>query len=128
MVELVCQGCGKSFESKRRDRKFCDATCRQRGHRRGGKPAAVTGLGKVAPIVAAVRRELEVGERLDSALGQQALALAEQIASGYQSGSAIATLSRELRAVMAEALADAPRADDALDELAKRREAKAAGA
>ena len=82
----------------------------------------------VPPLVAATRRELQAADRLDSVAGQQALKLAERMYGLFDTGSAIAALSRELRAAMAEALKDAPRAGDSLDELAERRRRKAAGA
>jgi hypothetical protein len=80
------------------------------------------------PLVAAIRRELEGARRLDTALGRQAMRLAERMHSMMDTGSAVAALSRELRAVMAEALAGVPAKADGLDELAARRERKASGA
>jgi len=75
-----------------------------------------------------VRDELRSAGQLNSALGAQAVRLAERMESPFDTGSAIAALSRELRAVMTEALQDASRAVDPLDELAQRRLQKAAGA
>lgn len=81
-----------------------------------------------SPLVVAVRAELEAADRLGCALGQQALALAQRIGNPFDTGSAVASLSKELRAVMDAALADAPKAADALDELAGRRQQKASSA
>jgi hypothetical protein len=78
--------------------------------------------------VAAVRAELEAADRLGTALGQQALALAERMSSKFDTGSAVAAVSKELRAVMDAALANAATAADALDELSARRRAKASSA
>jgi uncharacterized protein YoaH (UPF0181 family) len=47
--------------------------------------------------------------------------LAELMTGGYDTGSAVAAMSRELRAVMAEALKGAAQAVDPMDELAARR-------
>jgi hypothetical protein len=79
-------------------------------------------------LVAAIEAELEAAGRLDTALGRQALRLAQRMHSEFDTGSAIAALSRELRATMAEALKDATPVADPLDELAARRSRKAAGA
>lgn len=79
-------------------------------------------------LVAAVRAELEAAERDATALGAQALALAARIDTGADTGSAIAALSKELRAVMDSALAGAAKAADKLDELSERRKRKASGA
>ena len=75
----------------------------------------------------AVRAELEAADRLETALGQQAVVLAGLMGSQFDTGAAKASLSRELRAVMDAALADAPKAADRLDELAERRRRKASG-
>lgn len=135
-----CAVCGKAFEAKRSTAKYCGSTCRARQSQgikpprpaRGvdapPAPAAVMPLVGESPLVASVRRALEDAGRLDSVLGQQALMLAGRLAGQGDSGSAVAALSRELRAVMDAALADAPQAADALDELAERRRRKAAGA
>lgn len=73
-------------------------------------------------------RELEAAGRLETVLGQQAVKLAERMCSQFDTGSATASVSRELRAVMDAALAGAPKAADSLDELANRRKLKASGA
>jgi hypothetical protein len=66
--------------------------------------------------------ELQAAGRADTALGQQALALAERVNNPRDTGSAIAALSKELRAVMVEALKGAEVAADPLDELRARRD------
>jgi hypothetical protein len=77
-----------------------------------------------AGLVEAIRRELEEAERVDTVLGQQALELAGRIVSPLSTGASVATLSRELRTVMAEATAGAVLAADPLDELRLRRDTK----
>lgn len=32
MIEVICQHCGKKFEAKQRNRKFCSDTCRNKNH------------------------------------------------------------------------------------------------
>ncbi len=75
----------------------------------------------------ALRRELESAGRLETALGQQAIALAVKLSSPFDTGSAMAAVSRELRAVREEALRGAEQVADPLDELRLRRDAKRAG-
>lgn len=125
-----CAGCGKDFEAQRKTARFCGPTCRQRAHRRPDAPAApVQVITPAEPaLVAATRKELEAAGRLETTLGQAALRLAEQMSDGRDTGSAMAALSKELRAVMAEALADAPKVADSVDELSQRRIRKASGA
>lgn len=130
-----CESCGKPFEAKRSTAKYCRSGCRVRATRkRASEPAEVVELGPSepavdeSPLVKAVRLELEAAGRLESSLGQQALELARHMASPFDTGSARASVSRELRAVMDAALADAPKAADALDELALRRRDKASSA
>jgi hypothetical protein len=63
---------------------------------------------------------------LDTVAGQQAVELARRIGSPFETGSAVAAMSRQLQAVMTEALKFAA-AEDPLDELRKRRDAKRVG-
>lgn len=76
----------------------------------------------------ATTAELEAAGKLDTMLGQQALALARRM-SGEVTG--VAALSKELSRVMAAAVANMPGAGsaavaDEVDELRKRRNAKRA--
>ena len=75
-------------------------------------------------LVAAVRAELEAADRLSTVAGQHALELARRIAAAPEMSSGVAALSRELRAVMGEALAGVGAAADPVDELRARRDAK----
>jgi len=75
-------------------------------------------------LMAAVRRELDEAGRLESALGQAALELARNVGSPVNSGASVASLVKQLRETMADALKGAATADDALDELRKRRDRK----
>lgn len=80
-------------------------------------------------LVASYRRRLEAVERLHTPEGEHVLFLAELLAAGSgHTAAGAASLSRELRAAMEEALRDAPREADRLDELEERRRKKAAGA
>jgi hypothetical protein len=76
--------------------------------------------------VDALTRELDAAGRLDSWLGQSALELARRISSSLESGASAASMTKQLRETMADALKGAATADDALDELRKRRDSKRA--
>lgn len=117
----------------KRARRYCDATCRNRAAAaRRANPDAVASLPAPAAdttLADVVRRDLEAGGRLDTLPGQLAVALARRITAEGTTASSVATLSKELRALMAEALAGVkPREPDFLDELEERRLAKVAGA
>lgn len=133
-MTLVCQApsCGRRFAAARSHAKYCSDACRRRTNKakRAGvvvelgandAPAAVSGM------VAASRRELEEAGRLESSLGQAALAAAARIDANHETGSAMAALLREHRAIMAEALKGAKSKADALDELAERRRRRVSG-
>ena len=128
-MQRACDSCGQQYETKRATSRFCGERCKkraQRGHvidMRDTRPATpvVTGL------TAATRSELEEAGRAETALGQAALALAARIESGADTGSAVASLTREGRATLEAATANAARAASPLDELRSRR-AKRLGA
>lgn len=135
-MRVRCSACSKPFEAQRSTARFCGATCRKRGNRDASATVeqAPASLTPVAPIpakepqlVTVTRRELEAAGKLDSVIGQQAMRLAEKLCSGFDTGSATAAVSKEFRAVMAEALADVAKKADDLDELAARRLQKASG-
>lgn len=118
-MDAQCAACGVAFEAQRATAKYCGATCRKRGNRRG--EVVVLAAAPVVGLVEATRGELAAAGRLDTVLGQQALTLAERITNPRDTGSAIAALSRELSRVMAEAVKGAAAADP-LDELRARRD------
>lgn len=80
-------------------------------------------------VLASVVKELADAQRLDTVLGQLALKLASRLESAtFDTGSSFTALSKELRAVMAAAVAGAHVEDDEVDELQKRRDEKEAAA
>jgi hypothetical protein len=129
--------CPTEFEAKRASAKYCSERCKKRAQRRPGgtKTAEVLALPAEPTrdpegdwLAQATEAELRNAGRLSSAIGQAALALARRIdASGGETGSALASLVREHRATLAEAVKDAAKAADPLDELRNRRERKLAG-
>lgn len=128
-----CVVCRQPFDAKRPNAKFCGPTCRQRSHRGAPVTDLPVSAGSAlvsADLVGAVTAELERADRLGSFLGQQAVELASTICHPMTTANAKAALSKELRAVMAEALRVNAKADavqDARDELAARRAQYAAG-
>jgi len=129
-MQRECESCGRSYTGRRTSSRFCGGTCGKRSQRAraAGIPlrAATSGDREAAPseLEAVTARELEAVGRLESVAGQLALELARRVASGYESGAAVASLVKELRATMAAALAGLAPAPDALDELRTRRDRK----
>ena len=118
-----CESCGAPFAARRRDARFCSDRCRKRARRRGVRLAAVPVTHVDRELVAATHRELVAAGRVDTALGAMALQLARRIEAPGESGSGMAALSKELRAVMADVVKDAATGPDPLDELRARRDA-----
>lgn len=77
-----------------------------------------------AGLVETYRARLVEADRLDTPEGQHVMQLATTLATPGHTAAGLAALSKELRAALAEALKDAPRAADRLDELAERRRRK----
>lgn len=124
-----CDGCGKPYEAKRSDSKFCSSTCRSRASvARVHAPAvAVVPVDDPSESVYAVTREILSGvERLRSAAGVKALVLARQMDAPGHTGPSLAALSKEHTALLAQALEGVQVAADPVDELEKRRLAKLA--
>ena len=143
-MKVSCQepSCGKLFEAKRRGALFCGQTCRKRS---SSRDIAARESGEIAPVspisppdtadspsesalVASTRRELAEAGVEDTVNGQIALRLAQKLSQPGDTGSAMASLARQLSAAMAEALAGGAKKADALDELMERRLKKASGA
>ena len=130
----TCQACGKTFEARSPRAKFCGASCRGKAHR--GTIVPLKSVAITAPVasvaasglVESTRAALAAAGRDSDPLGWGALALAETIASAETPPAAKATLMREFRATMAEALRGAAKASGPQrlrDELAARRAAQA---
>lgn len=128
----ACDACGESFEPTRASNRFCRRpTCvrvRKRTQKRTERQPRVVNLrprmtdegGEGSPLEQSVRAELTTAARLDSALGRQALHLADQLGLSGHTGSSVAAMHRELRAIMEAALATAER-ESPVDELRRRR-------
>lgn len=137
-MAAVCAApsCGKKLPPATgpRPRLYCNGSCRSKAyaHRKanpGGVPTLPVPESSSSTLADVVRRDLEDAGRLETVPGQLAVALAERLVSAGTTASSLATLSKELRALMAEALIGVkPRELDAVDEIAARREARAASA
>jgi len=141
-VKVSCRECGTLFEAKRRGALFCGTACRKRSSVRdieARKEGQIAPISAISPpqaanwapesaLVATTRRELDEAGVVDTVQGQVALRLAEKLSQPGDTGSAMASLARQLSASMAEALASGAKKSDALDELAAWRERKASGA
>jgi hypothetical protein len=139
-VQRSCASCGVMFTPIRANHRFHSDTCRVNGARGKLQPGAedqepaTTGTKPSPPLsetlVSATRKQLEEVGRLDTYLGQQALALASVLAVGKGTPSGLATISRELRETMTAALRGAGGATSAVvrhrDEVAARRARRSA--
>jgi hypothetical protein len=139
-MQRPCASCGEPFTPIRANHRFCRDVCRVNGGRGKLQPGAddekptSTGVKPAPPLsqtlVSATRKQLEDVGRLDTYLGQQALALAQVLAVGKGTPSGLATISRELRETMTAALRGAGGATSAVvkhrDEVAARRAKRSA--
>jgi hypothetical protein len=129
VVELACQVCEERFEAKRSTAKYCSERCKKRAQRGAGAKNAETreqetrsGLGSVA---AATLIELQEAKRLQTPLGQAALALAHRLdMSQMDTGQAVASLAKQLQQTLEAATADAQLENDPVDEVRAARERK----
>lgn len=118
-MQRNCDGCGRSYEAKRKTSRYCGSLCRTRASRAGGSKPKIVGLPAPSPgdlagespgtpvpagFVGSVQLELEQAGRLHTVLGQQAIVLAEQMLRPINTGASVASLSKEFRAVMAAAM------------------------
>lgn len=115
----ACDVCGAPFVAQRSTARYCGATCRQRS-RRGARVTRLR-LPREGGVAGAVHAELVDAGMLDHWRGQLALLLARMLEDMPPTmGSAIASLSKELRATLTEAQTAAPRKPDTLDEIRAR--------
>lgn len=136
-MDRTCPVCGTEFVAKRAASVYCKPACKKRAFDQRAAQRAEQAKPQVSTspkrperstdLTDRITAELEGAGRLDSVAGQQALLLARRLEDPDTSfGSAAASLSKELREVMAEAMAGVAQADDPAqavqDELKKRRE------
>ncbi len=119
-----CQGCGNDFEAKRSDKRYCSDACRLRRQRLGPITEGLDPVGSDLRTV--IIADLTKADRLETVTGKLALALADAIGSPFTTGAAKASLSKELRSVMAGVVAGTESAHDPVDQLRRRRALKLA--
>lgn len=134
-----CDECGNTYSTKSPASKYCGPGCRSRVSRRpgnipahlghkaldsiadNGKPS--TPAAPIAPLYDSladqIQASLNTAQAMDTISGMAALRVAQQIDRGGDSGSAVATLTKELSRLVAEAKVEAaPRIKDAVDDVA----------
>jgi hypothetical protein len=134
-MRKVCAVCGSGFETKSPAGKYCGERCKKRAQRgpkltvvelpvappsADASPPAKTDANpnsKDGPVTAATRKELDEAGRLDTALGQAALFIAQRIdfVGLADTGSGVAALLKEHRTALAEAVKDAETDDDPIE-------------
>jgi hypothetical protein len=124
-----CDVCSVEYLAKRRNSRFCSDRCRKRAQRGAATVTSQANVVEVAPeepspLVATVISESEAAGQLNSSLDQQAVLLAGRIGAPFDTGSSVAALSKELRAVMAKALEGAQLGAGPLVQLRARRLSK----
>ena len=124
LPERNCDTCGVLYQPKRSTSRFHSDSCRKRALR-GAAPTRLRSVDRqetpAGGLLSATRAELERAGRVDTALGQAALTLAGRLDEGRDTGSAMAALSRELRAALEAATRGAAEQASPLDELRLRR-------
>jgi hypothetical protein len=136
MKKRKCDSCTKTYEAKTARSKYCSPTCRVRASRGAvvlslqppSQPEADPPKADAAGIAPAVARQLEAAKRLDTPLGQAALTLARRIDSSRDTGAAMASMTRELRATLADALQGVAQEGNRVDDLRARRLKRLSGA
>jgi hypothetical protein len=144
MLSVECARCGKTFGAQRKTAQYCSVKCRTaatRARQRDAAPpprregAIVVALpakpAEVSGFLAATESKLQAAGRLDTYQGLAAMFAARMLDSGVQDTmSSMATMLREYKASMKEALEGANKVDDPVDNLlarqATRRAAKSA--
>lgn len=123
----TCANCGADFAARSTRARYCGDRCRSKARYRriSGAPVAdLYGLpipSESSDLADAVATELQAAGRAHTVAGVAALTIARRIDACPESSAGLATLTRELRACMAEALADAFIGSSLLDDLAEQR-------
>ena len=133
-MTVTCVVCGGEFQAVRHQAKYCGGKCSKRAQRGAGPTRMPTPAPNVevdnpnVGLVSTVINELTAIDRLNTSIGQAALRLATRMeTSTVDTGSGLAAMTRELRAVMGQLMASGQAAMDPLDELKARRDHKRAG-
>lgn len=141
-MDRSCEVCSTPYRPTRSTAKYCSPRCKKRAADKrvadrlaAERADAQPGPAETSPstaLVDQVRAELEEAGRLNTVIGRQALLLASRLETNTNdTGGSAAAVSKELRAVMAEAMSGVHQAEDPVqqsqDELKKRREKRKHG-
>ena len=125
-MRRACEACGTAFDAQRASARFCSDRCRKRVARSGAPRPQLRVVTEPEPrqrpdgsLLGAVLIALEEAQVLDTPGGRLAVSIATRLddPNSTDSGSAVAALSRELRAVMAEATARSEKSSSPLDRI-----------
>ena len=124
-IKRPCDECGTTYLAKSKTSRYCETACRVRANRRPSKQGAATAADAPAPVspyergglLGQVVADLTKANVLETIPGKAALALAYRIESPMETGSAAASMTRELSRLVEEAKALAPKRQDAIDAL-----------
>lgn len=112
---------GTPFEAKRPTAKYCSERCKKRAQRQPHPVVALPAPKRTASgdLTAATRVRLEALGRDETELGAAALLAATRLdmAASTDTAAGVAALLKEYRATLADAIKDAERDDDALDQI-----------
>ncbi len=127
-----CDRCGRTYTFMRSTSRYCGSACRALGPGPGGNVVLLHTPGQTLPAPTRdtstydqAHAELAAADRLDTLLGSALLRLAARIdANATDTGSALASMVKQLQSTREAALADVHAGADPLDELHRIREAK----
>lgn len=125
-MQRLCAVCSAPFEAQRPQAKYCGETCKKRAQRGGIAEPQVpaTEVKPASGLLDAVTTELTTAGRLNTVAGQHALELAGRIVNAPGMNTGVAALSKQLQAVLSEALRGSSEKANPLDELRARRDLK----
>jgi hypothetical protein len=135
-MQRPCDVCGESYEAKRATSKYCSDRCKMRKARGAVTAAEAESIPTLVPdhtegpVTESALVTLRAAERVDSPLGQAALALARRVDLNRDTGAGLAALVKQFEATLGAATANVKSEQSALDkrrdELAARRAARGA--
>lgn len=127
-MQRSCEVCGRSFEARRSTAKYCGQRCRKRSQRLGQVLKLPTSEPGSVSAVEETRRLLEFADLLNTPLGANLLRLAERLDDRSDTGSALATLSKQHLALVEQVQRGLKTEANPLDEIRARRDRRRRGA
>ena len=136
MTARSCAACSKPITSTNQRARYCGPNCRVNASKRRAKGVPESPVrtltvvehepedGVRGPVYLATLAELVDAERDQTALGQAALALAQRIDLGVDTGSGLASAVKTMGETLAAATRGARRQETALDRVRRQRDEK----